>query len=124
MRNREYDWRKYQFMHYNGITEADVTINHDDLLNLDILYWMDEDGALWILNTFSEIIESFYLLIQEQLEMLCYTSGNPRGAIFLLKSVFGWTEDRPQEHQTFTGNIHVASKKEAEQALKEYTSSE
>lgn len=120
MRSGSYDWRTYQFQHYKGIAEADITSVHDDLINLDILYWTDEDGAMYILNPYSIITERFYMLIQEQLEALCYTSNNPRGAIFLLKSAFGWSDNQP-EVQIITGGIHVASKEEAQEALKTMT---
>lgn len=124
MRRGEYDWRLYQFLDYCGLSESDIITEHDDFLNCDIAYVPDANGELWVANTYSEIIERFYLEIQKELEILCYTSNNPKGAIFLLKSLFGWDDRQQQTGQTITAQVHVATMEEAKKAIERLALSE
>lgn len=120
MRHHEYDWRRYQFMDYKGIQEEDLQLVRDDLFNRDVEYWTDEDGVIYVMNTYSEVIEWFYLQIQKQLEIACYQNRNPAGSIFLLKSQFGW-DDKQQTRVEKTAPVHVATAEEAKNALKRLT---
>lgn len=125
MRSGEYDWRRYQFMEYNGIDESDILVEFDEVLSLDIEYAPDKDGELMVVNLYSEILNRFYLEIQNQLETACYTSYNPRGAIFLLKSIFGWADNQQDAGKGLAqvivtpAEIHIATRDEAEQAMKD-----
>lgn len=123
MRSGEYDWRRYQFLDYAGVDEADILTEFDEVLRLDVEYAPDENGEVYVMNHYSDIIERFYLEVQAQLELACYQSQNPRGAIFLLKSVFGW-DDHAQAQVSVVPvePIHIATREEAEQARKELLS--
>lgn len=117
----EFDWKLYQFADYHGIGIEEL----DDLEELEdehlgILHiWTDEDGQVFIMETYSTIINKALLRIQAQLEESLYTSRNPVGCIFLLKSRFGWS-DKPDQAKTNTVTRvnHIATRDEAEQALK------
>lgn len=128
-RNGEFDWKLYQFMDFKGISFDDIETTRDDLLGY-LQIWTDENGQIFICNTYSEIIEKSLLVIQSKLEIICYTGDNPKGAIFILKSRFGWS-DRPDQRQTssFFGSAeadnttsvlnHIATAEEAKQAIAE-----
>ena len=114
MRSGEYDWRRYQFMDYAGIDEADLLVEFDEALRFHVEYAPDEHGEIYDVNTYSDIINRFYLEIQAELEIACYTNHNPRGAIFLLKSIFGWTDTvTAQVSIPANAEIHIASLTEA-----------
>lgn len=120
MRNGEYDWRLFQFAEYEGIDlEHDIVTQYDDILCMDIEYWISPDGEMLVMSTYSEIIDRFYLLIEEQLSNMLFTVNNPKGPIFILKNAFGWS-DRPQEQpkQEIVAPLHLATLEEAEQACK------
>ena len=120
MRSGEYDWRMLQFAEYKGIDlEHDITPIYDDLLCMTVDYWISPDGEMFIMSFYSDIIDRFYLLIQEQTEELLYKSPNPRGPIFILKAVFGFN-DRPQDQpKEVIAPLHIATREEAERARKE-----
>ena len=124
MKNGEYDWRMLQFAEYKGIDlENDITPIYDELLCMTVDYWINPDGEMLIMSYYSDIIERFYLLIQEQTEEMLVTSPNPRGPIFILKSAFGWS-DRPQEQPIqAVAPLHIATLEEAERARKELLNS-
>lgn len=117
-KNGEFDWKLYQFADFHGIPFDDLdgleVIEDEQLGRLSI--WTDEDGQVYIMETYSTVIERALLKIQTQLEQALYTNRNPAGAIFLLKSRFGWT-DKPEKVQIIPSVLHIATKEEAEQAL-------
>lgn len=121
MKSGEYDWRRFQFQEYAGIDESELQTIHDDHLGFDVTFWFDQDGERFVMNLFSEVMEWFYLTIQEQLEAVCYTNNKPLGAIFLLKTCFGWS-DKPKEYRADKSPVSVATKEEAEEALKRLNS--
>ena len=119
MKRGEYDWRVFQFMEYNGIEEEDLQIVRDNDLHFDVAYWTDPDGVMYCMNMFSEVIDRFYLILQEEIETKCYMNkGNPSGLIFCLKSVFGWS-DKPTSRPADVQPVHVATKEEAQAAINE-----
>lgn len=115
----EFDWKLYQFADFHGITFEDLDnleVIEDDQLG-DLHIWTDENGQVYIMETYSTIIERALLLIQSQIEANLYTSRNPVGCIFLLKSRFGWS-DKPDQAQGVLKIPHIATRAEAEEALK------
>lgn len=71
-----------------------------------------------ILLPMSEIVQNVYLLIQQQLEALCYSGArgvNPAGAIFGLKAKFGWRED--DGPRQLVQQLVIADKDQAARAL-------
>lgn len=96
MKNGEFDYRLYQFMEYNGIQPEDIKSEWQEPLGM-IDYWIDEDGQIWIMNTYSEIIEKALLVMQEQTETNLLTAKSNAAVsanIFIMKAKFGWS-DKP-----------------------------
>lgn len=120
MRNREYDWRLFQFIDYKGIDlDKEIITEHNDTLNMDIDYYIDEDGVAYVMEMYGDIAERFYLQIEVQLEERLYTKQRPAGAIFLLKSCFGWTDTPDTNTAIVNKSIHIATREEANKSLQE-----
>lgn len=118
MKHREYDWRLYQMMDYRGISGNDLQPVFDDVFRCHINYWIDADGAMYVMETYGDILERIYLMIQEQLEVAAYDiHGNPTGVVFLLKVIFGWTGNQTEPMPQQNG-IHIATKEEAKEACR------
>lgn len=113
----EFDWKLYMFMDHKGISFEDLEEYQDEMLGV-MQTWTDEDGQFFIMETYSSIIEKSLLVIQSQLEEALYINRNPAGAIFLLKSRFGWS-DKPDQVQQVKAIPHIATYEEAKQVLKE-----
>ena len=119
MKSGKFDYRLPQFMEYMGISESDISVRRDNDLGFNLEVWTDSNGVEYVMNMYSEIIGKFYLLIQEQLEELAYTNkGNQSGAIFALKSVFGWSDRQPGEVTEQSRTVNIASRDEALRAIK------
>lgn len=119
-KNGEFDWRLYQFADFHGITldELDELEEIEDEYLGRMRIWVDEDGQVFIMETYSTIIEKALLVIQDQVERLCYSSNNPKGAIFILKSRFGWS-DKNDGHMTVIENgiPQIATYEQAKAAM-------
>lgn len=120
-RNGEFDWKLYQFADFKGLSCEDLENLEqieDEQLGL-LRIWTDEDGQVFIMETYSTIIEKALLVLQDRLEQRLYTNTkNPVGIIFILKSRFGWC-DKPEQRVSKTIISHIASKEEAKKALQD-----
>ena len=109
-RDGKLDHLLYQYMDSHGI----------DYSLTDSMY-TDENGKEILLSRLSDVVKNALLCMEEQLEELCYTKGNPVGAIFALKAKYNW-QDTPAEQKITNNNTlvlsNVASKEEAIESLK------
>jgi len=128
MKNGEFDYRLFQFMEYKGISPEDIQRDWQEPLGY-IEYWIDADGQLWVMNTYSEIIEKALLLMQMQTEERLLTAKNNSqvsAAIFLLKAKFGWS-DKPDVNIYNTlqySTTQLPTYEEAKRSLLELTGDE
>lgn len=119
MKAGNYDWRLFQFMEYEGITDSDLITEYDEFLNMYVDYYIDADGVAYIMLMYSDVIERFYLELEAELEERLYMSNKPNGIIFTLKACFGWKDKPDKENVIVRNTVHVATKEEADRSLKE-----
>ena len=108
--------------HFFHIPEEEIQECEDETLG-HVEYWIDADGQFYIMNTYSEIIEKALLVLEIQAEERLLTAkanGAVSAAIFILKSKFGW-RDKPDNNVLVCNNIHVATRKEAENCVRYLT---
>ena len=124
MKNGEFDYRLYQFMDYHDIQPEDILSEWQEPLGM-IDYWIDEDGQLWVMNTYSEIIEKALLVMQEQVETRLLTAKSNAAVsanIFLMKAKFGWS-DKPETVNNLYqfNNVQLPTYEEAKRSLSALT---
>ena len=110
LRSGDLDWRLYQLLDCEGVNEGEIFTEYDEILRADIDYVII-NGVKLVAMTYSSVMDILYLHIQEQLEENCLKNGNPAGSIFLLKSIFGYSEKQSSTTQVL--DITIADKQEA-----------
>ena len=109
MKNGEYDYRLYEYIDINGIDEADIMYDNENLP-----YVMSGEKKV-LLIPFSEIVEKAYLRLQEQIEERLYEKGRV-GDIFALKSKHGWNDSGDTPH-TVNQTLVIATEEQARRAI-------
>ena len=128
MKNGEFDYRLYQYMEYHKIEPAEIRSDWQEPLGY-IDYWIDADGQIWVMNTYSEIIEKALLVMQEQVETRLLTAKSNAAVsanIFIMKAKFGWS-DKPDNtvnnYYQFSADT-LPTYEEAKRSLLEYAGDE
>lgn len=110
MKDGDYDYRLYEYMDLNNITDDMVRLDGNNVPYVEI------DGKRVILIPYSEVIEKIYLMLQEQIETRLYEKGRV-GDIFALKSKYGWS-DSGEKPQTVNQTLVIATEEQAREAIR------
>lgn len=108
MKAGELDYRLYEYIETNHISEEDIYINNYGLPATMV------DNKEILLIPFAELIEKGELLLEAQTEARLYKSGKV-GDIFALKSLHGWQEE--QSPQTVNQTLVIATEEQARKAI-------
>lgn len=108
MRDSELDYRLYEYMSVNGISESDVMLTEDE-----IPYIVCEGESILLIPS-SVMIQKAELQLEAQTEARLYKSGKV-GDIFALKAVHGWQEE--QSPKTLNQTLVIATPEQARAAI-------
>lgn len=110
MRDGELDFRLYEYMDVNGISESDVLLDEEETP-----YIVGSEGERILLIPSSVMIQKAELQLEAQTEARLYKSGKV-GDIFALKAVHGWQEDAAPK--TLNQTLVIATPEQAREAIK------
>lgn len=108
MRDGELDYRLYEYMSVNGISESDVMLTEGE-----IPYIVCEGESILLIPS-SVMIQKAELQLEAQTEARLYKSGKV-GDIFALKAVHGWQEE--QSPKTLNQTLVIATPEQAREAI-------
>ncbi len=111
MAGGEYDYRLYEYMDVNNISEDDIFIDENGCQCVT-----DANGEVVLLIPYGEILQKAELMLEAQTETRLYKSGKV-GDIFALKALHGW-QDNGNEPQTVNQTLVIASPEQAREAIK------
>lgn len=109
MRDGELDYRLYEYMEVNGISENDVLFDIEETP-----YMVGSEGERILLIPSSVMIQKAELQLEAQTEARLYKSGKV-GDIFALKAVHGWQEE--QSPKTLNQTLVIATPEQAREAI-------
>ncbi len=94
MKTGEYDWRLYEYMDIAKVKGKDIQEEEDGYFkgHNPLQYWTDEKGDRILLMPYSELVAKGLAEIESDCEMRLF-GNKPVGAIFYLKSVFGYSDN-------------------------------
>lgn len=108
MKDGELDYRLYEYMDLNGISESDVMLTEDETP-----YIVCEGESILLIPS-SVMIQKAELQLEAQTEARLYKSGKV-GDIFALKAVHGWQEE--QSPKTLNQTLVIATPERAREAI-------